>query len=81
MLQPTLPLNLAAGLAGVRGVEVVQEPHGGGSAGGIPLSADALHTAAHTAAPAAAPLLLHQLLPRDVPWRGPSHRGRGLLPH
>lgn len=81
MLQPSLPLFLAAGLAGVRGVEVVQEPHRGGSAGGVPLGTDALHTAAHAAAPVAAPLLLHQLLSRDVPWRGPSHCGCGLLPH
>lgn len=78
---PSLPLSLAAGLAGVRGMEVVQEPHHCGGAGGVPLGADALHAAAHTAPPPPTPLLLHQFLPRDVPRRGPPHRGRGLLSH
>lgn len=76
---PSLPLSLAAGLAGVRGMEVVQEPHHRGGAGGVPLSADALHTAAHTAPSPPTALLLHQFFPRDVPRRGPPHRGSGLL--
>lgn len=62
-------------------MEVVQEPNHRGGAGGVPLGADALHAAAHAAAPAPAPLLLHQLLPGDVPRRGAPHRGGGLVPH
>jgi len=62
-------------------MEVVQEPHHRGGAGGVPLSADALYTPAHTAPPPPTTLLLHQFLPRDVPRRGPPHCGSGLLSH
>lgn len=62
-------------------MEVVQEPHHCGGAGGVPLGADALYIATHTAPSPPTTLLLHQLLPRDVPRRGPPHRGSGLLPH
>lgn len=43
-------------------MEVVQQLHTGGGAGGVPLHPDAFNSAAHPAAPAAASLLLHQLL-------------------
>lgn len=62
-------------------MEVVQEPHHCGGAGGVPLGADALHAAAHSAPPPPTALLLHQFLPRDVPRRSPPHRGSGLLSH
>lgn len=61
-------------------MEVVQQSDHGGSAGGVPLHPDALHSAAHPAAPAAASLLLYQLLSRPVPRRDPPHCCCGLLP-
>lgn len=71
----------AVGLAGIRGVEVVQQSHVGGGAGGVPFHPDAFNSAAHPAAPAAGSLLLHQLVSRHVPGRDPPHCGRGLLPY
>lgn len=62
-------------------MEMGQEPHYRGSAGGVPVHPDALHPAPDPAVPAAASLLFHQLLPGHVPRRGASHRGHRLLPH
>lgn len=73
------PLDIP-GLAGVRAVEVVQQPNAGGGSRGVPLHPGAVHAAAHSAAPAAAALLLHQLLSGHAPRGDPPHRRCGLIP-
>lgn len=76
----SVPL-LGTGLAGVRGVEMEQEPHHRGGAGGVPIHPDARHPAPDPAVPSAAPLLFHQLLPGHVPRGGAPHCGHRLVPH
>lgn len=62
-------------------MEMEQEPHHRGGAGGVPVRPDARHPAPDPAVPSAASLLLHQLLPGHVPRGGAPHRGHRLLPH
>lgn len=67
------------GLAGVWGVEVVQQSHTGGGARRVSFYPDALHFAANPAASSAASLLFYQLLSRPAPRGDSSHSGCGLL--
>lgn len=62
-------------------MEMEQEPHHRGGAGGVPVRPDARHPAPDPAVSSAASLLLHQLLPGHVPGGGAPHRGHRLLPH
>lgn len=62
-------------------MEMGQEPHNGGGAGGVPVHPDAGHTSPHTAVAATTSLLFHQLLSRHVPRRGAPHRGHRVLPY
>lgn len=54
-------LFLLSGFAGIRGVEVVQQPNPGGGDGGVSLHPDAVHSAVDPAASATASLLFNQL--------------------
>lgn len=62
-------------------VEVHQQPHVPGGAGGVPVPAGVCQLPALPAPYSEAPVLLHQLLQGPHAHGDPPHRGRAHVPH